>query len=38
MAVLGTGVKAIHIVGRLEPRALVRAADEPGSVGTTLVA
>jgi acetylglutamate kinase len=35
MAVLGTGVKAIHIVGKLGEGDLLRA---PGSVGTTLVA
>ena len=38
IAVLGTGVKAIHILGRLKPGDLVREADQPGSVGTTLVA
>jgi acetylglutamate kinase len=35
MAVLGTGVGAIHIVGKLAAGDLLR---EPGSVGTTLVA
>jgi acetylglutamate kinase len=38
IAVLGTGVKAIHIVGRLKEGDLVRASEAPGSVGTTLVA
>ena len=37
IAVLGTGVKAIHILGKLKAGDLVRAADQPGSVGTTLV-
>lgn len=35
IAVLGTGVKAIHIVGKLAEGDLLR---EPGSVGTTLIA
>jgi acetylglutamate kinase len=34
---LGQGVARIHIVGRLEPGALVREASSPGSVGTALV-
>ncbi|MEI8257108.1 MAG: acetylglutamate kinase [Deltaproteobacteria bacterium] len=38
IAVLGEGARAIHIVGRLSPGDLARAAREPGSVGTTLVA
>lgn len=36
LAVLGSGVKAIHILGKLGPGDLVRAVDSPGSVGTTL--
>jgi acetylglutamate kinase len=35
--VLGTGVAAIHIVGKLGPGDLLRAVDHPGSAGTTLV-
>ena len=35
--VLGDGVGAIHIIGKLVPGARVRAAEEPGSIGTTLV-
>lgn len=38
MAVVDQGVGAIHILGKLGPGDLVRAAREPGSVGTTLVA
>lgn len=38
IGVLGEGVGAIHIVGRLGVGDLVRAVREPGSVGTTLVA
>ncbi len=38
IAVLGTGVKSIHIVGKLRPRDLLLATEQPGSVGTTLVA
>lgn len=38
MAVIDQGVGAIHILGKLGPGDLVRAAREPGSVGTTLVA
>lgn len=38
IAVLLDGAKAIHIVGKLSPGDLARAAREPGSVGTTLVA
>ncbi len=38
MAVIGQGVGAIHILGKLGPGDLVRAVREPGSVGTTLVA
>jgi acetylglutamate kinase len=37
VAVLGTGVKAIHILGKLGPGDLLRECDAPGSVGTTLV-
>jgi acetylglutamate kinase len=37
IAVLGTGVKAIHVVGKLNEGALLREADAPGSVGTTLL-
>ena len=36
LAVLGTGVGAIHILGKLGRGDLLRAVDEPGSVGTTL--
>jgi acetylglutamate kinase len=36
IAVLGTGVRAIHIVGKLAAHDLLRAADAPGTVGTTL--
>jgi acetylglutamate kinase len=38
IAVLDSGVKAIHIVGGLQPGDLLREADEPGAVGTTLTA
>lgn len=38
IAVLGQGAKAIHIIGKLAPGELARAAREPGSVGTTLIA
>ena len=37
MAVIGQGVGAIHILGKLAPGDLVRAATVPGSVGTTLM-
>lgn len=37
-AALAEGVKAVHIVGRLEPGQLAREVAEPGSVGTVLVA
>ncbi len=37
IAVLATGVGAIHILGHLAPGDLLRAAEQPGSVGTTLV-
>jgi acetylglutamate kinase len=37
LAVLDSGVKAIHILGKLGPGDLARAAQEPGAVGTTLV-
>jgi acetylglutamate kinase len=36
IAVLGTGVKRLHIVGKLAAGDLLREADEPGSIGTTL--
>jgi acetylglutamate kinase len=36
LAVLETGVRAIHIVGKLAPGDLLREADEPGAIGTTL--
>jgi len=38
IAVLGRGVGALHIVGKLAPGDLVRAARAPGAVGTTLTA
>jgi acetylglutamate kinase len=38
IAVLHSGVGAIHILGHLARGDLLRAAEEPGSVGTTLVA
>jgi acetylglutamate kinase len=34
---ISRGVRAIHIVGRLEPGQLAREAADPGSVGTVLV-
>jgi acetylglutamate kinase len=37
MAVIDQGVGAIHILGRLGAGDLVRAVEQPGSVGTTLV-
>jgi acetylglutamate kinase len=37
MAVVDRGVGAIHILGALGPGDLLRAAREPGAVGTTLV-
>jgi acetylglutamate kinase len=37
IGVLDTGVGAIHILGKLAAGDLVRAAETPGSVGTTLV-
>lgn len=37
IAVVSSGVGAIHILGKLAPGDLVRACTEPGSVGTTLV-
>ncbi|MBL0218394.1 MAG: acetylglutamate kinase [Myxococcales bacterium] len=37
MAVVDQGVGAIHILGKLAAGDLVRAVNEPGSVGTTLV-
>lgn len=37
IAVLGQGVGAIHIVGKLRPGDLLREAEVPGSVGTALV-
>lgn len=38
MAVIDSGVGAIHIMGKLAAGDLVRAVRDPGSVGTTLVA
>ena len=38
LAVLDGGVGAIHILGKLAAGDLVRAVDEPGSVGTSLLA
>jgi acetylglutamate kinase len=38
IAVLGLGVRAIHIVGKLGPGDLLHEAEVPGSVGTALVA
>jgi acetylglutamate kinase len=37
-AAIAEGVRAVHIVGRLEPGDLARAVNKPGSVGTMLVA
>lgn len=37
-AAISEGVRAVHIVGRLERGDLARAVTEPGSVGTVLVA
>lgn len=37
-AAIGEGVKAVHVVGRLERGELAREVAEPGSVGTVLVA
>jgi acetylglutamate kinase len=37
-AAIAQGVRAVHIVGRLESGDLARAVNEPGSVGTMLVA
>jgi acetylglutamate kinase len=34
---LGRGVEQIHVLGRIGPGDLVRATDQPGSVGTALV-
>jgi acetylglutamate kinase len=36
-AAIAQGVRAVHIVGRLEPGELAREVAEPGSVGTVLV-
>ncbi|WP_394838335.1 acetylglutamate kinase [Pendulispora rubella] len=36
-AAIAAGVRAVHIVGRLQPGDLAREAAEPGSVGTVLV-
>ncbi|HEY4056448.1 MAG TPA: acetylglutamate kinase [Kofleriaceae bacterium] len=36
LAVLESGVGAIHILGKLSPGDLVRCATEPGTIGTTL--
>ncbi len=38
IAVLGSGVRAIHIIGKVHSRDLLREADAPGTVGTTLIA
>ncbi len=38
LAVLDGGVGAIHILGKLAAGDLVRAVDEPGAVGTSLIA
>ncbi|MBI2392509.1 MAG: acetylglutamate kinase [Deltaproteobacteria bacterium] len=37
-AAIGEGVRAVHIVGRLQAGELARAVREPGSVGTMLIA
>lgn len=37
MSVIGQGVGAIHILGKLGAGDLVRALREPGSIGTTLI-
>ncbi|HLK40823.1 MAG TPA: acetylglutamate kinase [Polyangiaceae bacterium] len=37
LSALADGVKAVHVVGRLEPGELARALAHPGSVGTVLV-
>jgi acetylglutamate kinase len=37
-AALGEGVRAVHVVGRLERGQLAREVAEPGSVGTVLLA
>ncbi len=37
-AAIAEGVRAVHIVGKLERGDLARAVKEPGSVGTVLVA
>ena len=37
-AALGEGVRAVHIVGKLQRGQLAREVAEPGSVGTVLVA
>ncbi len=37
-AALGEGVRAVHVVGKLERGQLAREVAEPGSVGTVLVA
>lgn len=37
-AAIAEGVRAVHVVGRLERGDLARAVTEPGSVGTVLVA
>ncbi|WXB00340.1 acetylglutamate kinase [Pendulispora brunnea] len=36
-AAIAAGVRAVHIVGRLQPGDLAREAADPGSVGTVLV-
>jgi acetylglutamate kinase len=37
-AAIAEGVRAVHVVGRLERGQLAREVGEPGSVGTVLVA
>ena len=37
-AAIAEGVRAVHVVGRLERGQLAREVAEPGSVGTVLVA
>jgi acetylglutamate kinase len=37
-AAIAEGVRAVHVVGRLERGQLTRAVTHPGSVGTVLVA
>jgi acetylglutamate kinase len=37
-AAIADGVRAVHIIGRLSPGQLMREIEDPGSVGTVLVA